>query len=295
MASYYKTNAIYETLSNSKNFIWVSGNAWILIYGDKRSMPKLVAFVYGKSWNIQKNIIDFVKLLSNKTKLPICFIEFDDNEDTYIEKIRISYDFEKFNIITLNELKKVFKNNGLDIDNKPCAKYLNDKTSSAYHTWQRKSLGYNITVSDIDLIRIQNNKYVEIVELKRSFKSVDIWEPYFDDFANFNLLYNLTIKASLCFTIVYNQRITKPIFKDIKEPLSIFEFNLDDAVKIANNISFEDFRMGIYHVYFTSDKKKYINVPFCNIELEDLKTLAFLNTCYKYDAIKELRRRNVKQ
>ena len=292
MANYYKTNIIYDSLLDNGDFIWVSGNAWSLIYGDKQSIPKLIAFVYGTSWNIQENIIIFSKSLSRKTKLPVCFIEFDDDEDNYIEKVRISYDFEKFDILTLDELKEVFKTNGLNIDNKPCSKYLNDKTSSAYHTWQRNSLGYNITVSDIDLIRMHNNKHIEIIELKRSFKNVSIWSPYSDDFANFNLLYNLAIKANFCFTIAYNQRITKPMFNDIKEPLSIFEFKINSANKIADNISFDDFKKGIYHIYFTSDMKKYVDVPFCNIEIQDLRTLSSLNTCYKEKAINELRRRN---
>jgi len=291
MANYYKTNAIYNSLPYGENFIWVSGNAWILIYGDKQSNPKIITLVYGKSWEKQSHIIEFVKFLSKNVKLPILFIEFNDQENHLIESVLVSSDANNYEEISLHALKKLFQKSGLDIKDEACAKYLNDKTSSAYHVWQRNSLGYNITVSDIDLVRLHNSKYVELIELKRSYKEVSDWKPYRDDYANFNLLYRLSVSLNLCFTIAYNQRVTKPNFSDIKEPLSIFEYTITSVTKIADKITFQDFINGIYHVYFSSNTK-YENVPFCNIEIADLEILSKITTRHKEKAILELKRRN---
>jgi hypothetical protein len=38
---YYQTNAVYEGLKSVEHdFLWVSGNAWTLIYGDSNATPK---------------------------------------------------------------------------------------------------------------------------------------------------------------------------------------------------------------------------------------------------------------
>jgi hypothetical protein len=64
--SYYKSNAVYEMLENTSNhqFIWVSGNAWALIYGDSGSTPLECALVYGKSWIFQVEMHTLLKKIA---------------------------------------------------------------------------------------------------------------------------------------------------------------------------------------------------------------------------------------
>ena len=106
------------------------------------------------------------------------------------------------------ELSKLFASIGLPVSNTHTAKYLNDRTSSAYHNWQRNSLGAALTVSDIDLWRVSETGDPEIVfELKRSYYDLSRWKPFTDDYRNFMLISNLCQRAGTHFKIIYNQRI----------------------------------------------------------------------------------------
>lgn len=114
-----------------------------------------------------KNIIP----LFRDSDIPFINICFDDKVDN-IEYIKIQDALlGTWKDISLQELKDVFKKFGVPINDNPCYKAINDKKSSAYHNWQRENLG-NITVSDIDLIRVSEGRIQEIVELKRSFLNV---------------------------------------------------------------------------------------------------------------------------
>src|SRR5690606_23313522 len=129
------------------------------------------------------------------------------------------------------------------INNNTTAKYLNDKTSSAYHNWQRNSLGRGITVSDIDLYRVSENGTPKVIyELKRSYYSLERWNPFRDDYSNFKLISNLCNKAGLEFKIIYNVRHKSPFFDDPSK-LKLFSVNFDKTPPIIlDGIStFEDF------------------------------------------------------
>jgi len=246
MSDYYKGNAIYDELSRvNHNFIWATGNAWLLIYGDKKSNPKVFTLVVGKSWKKQLDIIKALKFISSKTSIPFFLIKFNDEKESSIDKIAFISSIEKKkDIITLDELKNKFINVGLDIKFAKSHKYLNDKESSLYHKWQRNELGYNITVSDVDLIRInkKTGEPTEFIELKRSYIEVDKWFPYSDDFANFNLIYNtIAPSTNINFNILYNQRLTRPSFIDKHNPVSIFSYTPDKPTIIARKISFQNF------------------------------------------------------
>ena len=253
MPSYYKSNAIYDELNKvNHNFIWVIGNAWLLIYGDKESNPKVFVLVIGTSWEKQPNIINALKDINLKTSIPFFMIKFDDTDGSELNEIGFVSSLEPTKTtITLDELKNKFIKIGLDIKSGECHKYLNDKESSLYHKWQRNELGFNITVTDIDLIRINQDtgKPSEFIELKRSFLNVKKWNPYPDDFANFNLILNTThtIK-NIDFYILYNQRLTKPSFIDKHDPVSIFSYTMNNPIAIAREISFKDFIDGKYKI-----------------------------------------------
>lgn len=247
MANYYTTNAIYEELSKIQhNFLWASGNSWTLIYGNKIDIePKIIAFVQGYSWPYNQLLIDAVANISDLVKIPILYIKFDDTAKS-VQTVDIwDARSQKYNSIPLNELKKIFHLNGLNIADGSCDKYLNSEKSSAYHAWQRESLGNKIVVSDLDLIRIdpQNKIVIEICELKRSFYSLSEWKPYSDDYINFNLLYNMIKNSTIAFKIVYNQRTKNP-WRDIHDPVKVYSYTSNKPVLIQEECSFSDFVKG---------------------------------------------------
>ncbi len=255
MSQYYKTNAIYEALGKVEhNFQWVSGNAWLLVYGNKsEQQAKILVLVHGTSWKIQAEIINTLNVLAKKLKIPVYKIVFDDSNDDSISEVAFSSSLkDEGEMYYLNELKTIFKNAGLDIIDGKCDKYLNDRASSAYHKWQRFSLGNKITVSDLDLIRVNNQSKepIELIELKRSTAYVNIWKPYTDDYANFNLIDTISQQTSIPLSIVYNRmikdRITKVISDDIHEPVSIFSFSNNSSQVLKREYSFDDFVNGLY-------------------------------------------------
>lgn len=255
MEEYYKTNAIYETLDSIEHdFLWVSGNAWLLVYGNKNDQKaKVLVLTHGTSWKKQEDVIKFLKFLSKRLRIPIYKIMFDDSVDTSISEIAFSTILEDDGeMYFLNELKNIFKNAGLNIIDGSCDKYLNDKISSAYHKWQRTSLGNKIIVSDIDLIRMDEKKQepIELIELKRSTAKVTDWKPYRDDFANFNLIDTISKQTNIPLTIVYNRmiknKLTKTILKDIYNPVSIFNFSDNKYTVIERGYRFENFVLGNY-------------------------------------------------
>ncbi len=247
MPNYYTTNAIYDNLSGIEhNFVWASGNAWILIYGNKEEVdPKFIAFVHGTSWVGDSVLMESVASISLQTGLPVLFIRFDDNAID-VENVDLwNSEDRTFHTITLGELKDVFRDNGLNVASGTCDKYLNKQKSSAYHEWQRNTLGNAIVVSDIDLIRVdpQNNEAKEICELKRSYYSLADWNPYSDDYINFNLLYNMTKETSIEFKIVYNKRERNP-WNDIHDPVKIYSYTTNTPVLLHAECSFSDFVEG---------------------------------------------------
>lgn len=249
MSMYYNDNAIYEKLRsyNSDSFIWVSGNAWLLVYGDQYSIPKLLALVTTKTFCNEGLYIKQNKIitLSKELNIPFINISFDDtiNDIDYVKLQDNSSGIWKN--ISLQELKEIFKMFGVPVNTNPCYKAINDKKSSAYHNWQRENLG-NITVSDIDLIRISGNTIQEIIELKRSYYNFDKWKPFPDDYPNFNLVLNLCNKVGIDkFTILYNIREKNP-FKDIPDPVMLFNYyDRNKYIKIGT-FKFNDFYYGNY-------------------------------------------------
>lgn len=242
--SYYNSNAIYDHLGHTPHYCWTVGNAWILVYGDHNSDPKLIVFAHGKSWLEDKRVLAVVAVLSRWANLPSVRIEFDDSVDE-IERVRLHLDAETQQDITLPQLKALFAERGVPVNSDNFAKAINDKESSAYHKWQRASLG-NITVSDIDLVRIDNRKMVAILELKRSFKSLNDWSPYQADYPNFRLINNVCVRAGLGFVIAYNVRHTKPVFHDDPSQIKLYYYDTNFNVTQTKIVPLADFQSSNY-------------------------------------------------
>lgn len=245
--SYYKTNAVYKLLESAKQhpFVWVSGNAWMLIYGDQSATPKALVLAFGKSWSVQKDIVKTARDISSESGTPLFFVKFDDAANS-IDRVDFARYGQQFCEITLDELKDEFEKMGLPVKSGICGKSVNDTVSSAYHKWQRNSLGA-IKVTDIDLIRLNTEgKPIEAIELKRSFSPLQEWSPYPDDFVNFNLLLALCNKSAMKMTIAYNVRKTKPVFDDDASKFALFSYADVNSPKRIGQFSYNDFVAGSY-------------------------------------------------
>lgn len=247
--SYYKTNAVYHLLNmeESHPFVWVAGNAWILIYGDHQATPKVIALVCGQSWIIQKEITQTVKTLASQAGLPLLFIQFDDTA-TSIHRVKLRKPGQQACELTLDQLKNEFQTLGLPVKKGRCGKSVNSATSSAYHNWQRSCLGA-IKVTDIDLIRLNPHGVpIEAIELKRSFYALQDWQPYPDDYVNFDLLLAVCHRAGMQVTIAYNIRRTQPVFQDDASWLRLFSYQCPCRPVNLGILRYGDFLTGDYLV-----------------------------------------------
>nr|WP_321222221.1 hypothetical protein [uncultured Psychroserpens sp.] len=250
--SYYKGNAVYdELIKNSVNHLkFVTGNEWQLIYGDANCDPKLLVYVFGKNEseynsnlsNADQEGVDFYKHLSAITGVPYILIKFR-TDISEVTEVLLSTDGTNFELKNMMELMQVFSSYNLPISNSTTGKYLNDRTSSAYHKWQRGSLGSSLKVSDIDLYKVgANGNPTTIYELKRSYYSLDRWAPFRDDYNNFRLLSKLCNSAGTTFKILYNVRHKSPFFDDASK-LKLFSVNFNNTppIELDGIVDFQDF------------------------------------------------------
>lgn len=243
--SYYQTNAVYEGLKSIEHdFLWVSGNAWTLIYGDSNATPKAVVLVAGLSWQENSSVVNLMKKISSVSGLPFFFVYFDDSSNE-IEAAKVMFNQDDLGEIPLSELKNLFSGIGLPVKDGQARKYVNDATSSAYHNWQRDSLGA-IVVSDIDLFRKGGGGFpAEIIELKRSYYSLEKWRPFRDDYANFNLLLNLSKMCGITLKIAYNVRHKNPFYDDVSS-LTVFDYSRQGSPNLLGAYDFMSFVNGDY-------------------------------------------------
>lgn len=239
---YYNSNAIYEYIkANRLNHLqYVAGDAWQLVYGDSLCNPLLLVFAVAIPFGeidkapSEKERIGFNLLLkaAAKANLPARYIRFA-SDTTAVESVRVSDESITFTSLTMFELSALFGSFGLPVSNTQTVKYLNDASSSAYHHWQRLSLGASLTVSDIDLWKLSPDREPDtIFELKRSYYDLQKWKPFLDDYRNFKLISNLCKLAGMQFRIIYNQRIKNP-FEDKIDRLKLFTVDFSKEKAIA--------------------------------------------------------------
>ena len=251
--NYYRGNAIYNYIAQNSlnNLKFVSGNMWQLVYGDGNCIPRVLVLVIGstnESYDAvfsedEKTAFNLLNDLAAKTNLPIRVIKFN-TDDNDIEGVKIFNDLNSSaSKISMEELTQEFSLLGVPTSNSQTRKYLNDRTSSAYHKWQRSSLGSAITVSDIDLWKVNEQKDVEIIyELKRSYIPINRWQPYRDDYRNFQLISKLAQMANIEFDIAYNVRHKNP-FRDDISTIKVFsvDFAKNPPISLKQITSQDDF------------------------------------------------------
>lgn len=252
---YYKSNALYEYIrkNNIDKFEFVSGNLWQLVYGDGACIPRLLVVASGvNSTQISVGVMNSERVaysrilqLSCLTGVPAVFIRFCIDKE--VDSVYLYTSNGTFQKKTMFELTTIYSDYGLPINASSTAKYLNDKESSAYHKWQRASLGSQLKVSDIDLLKINliSNSIEVIYELKRSFISIEKWAPYTDDYNNFRLLGNLLTRTGIPLKIAYNVRTTKP-WNDNINTIKIFNVNVNNThlISFDKTVSLTDFING---------------------------------------------------
>jgi hypothetical protein len=228
---YYKSNALYEHIlaSNLTQFKFVVGDAWQLVYGNNTCQPLLLILAVGVPLVAIENApsaqereaFNLLSIAATNANLPIRYIRFPSDVEE-VESVRVSDQSFTYTTYSMLRLQELFGTFGLPVSNTRTAKYLNDANSSAFHKWQRSSLGAALTVSDIDLWLLDADGNPEIVfELKRSIYELSKWQPFTDDYNNFRLISRLCNLCGLRFKIIYNQR-TKTPFNDNIGRLKLF-------------------------------------------------------------------------
>lgn len=241
---YYKSNAVYEYISanNLTKFSFVTGNAWQLVYGNNSCEPLVLIFAVGVPLaalnaapsNDEKEAFNLLSVAGANAKLPVRYIRFACDVDE-VKTVCVSDHTFIYSSLSMQQLSALFGSFGLPVSDTQTTKYLNDKTSGTYHNWQRSSLGAALTVSDIDLWRLNKNGNPEFIfELKRSYYDLHHWKPFADDYRNFMLISNFCNMAGLQFRIIYNQRIKSP-FEDKIDKLKIFTVDFSKTSAITEN------------------------------------------------------------
>lgn len=151
--------------------------------------------------------------IAKQANLPLFWVRYVDCEiltnDDYIYLWHSQKMDGKFEVVQLKELVKIFNEYGIDakLENRTPNKSKNESLSSAFHMWQRECLRIGI-FADLDLVRIHDDKVVELIELKRSYIQFSKWNPYNADINNFAILSNLCEKlGGVDFHILFNEQI----------------------------------------------------------------------------------------
>lgn len=242
----YNGNAIYEYIStnNLSDYFYLVKNQWILIYGNSQAVPKLVVFV-SLTDNIRLPLSDaenkhrsICESIANQLNLPFIMVRFanSDNQNVWFYMTENNCR----GILPYHRLRDAFEYYGVVEKGTP-KKEVNQYTSSRYHQWQRTNLG-RITVSDLDLIKFNHDDIESIIELKRSKKSLNIWNPYTDDFANFALIINAIVRSGkhIPFYLYYNL-LADGVIGHRKEDISkikVFEFVQPNGIITPNEVHY---------------------------------------------------------
>lgn len=259
LSTYYNTNAIYEYLENNNvtGFLFAKGSLWLLLYGDKMCTPKML--IAASSANLEdyhnmtfseheKDIFNIGEQLANKAGLPFGIIRFcsDLKEIDFVQCL--NWSTKKYKIVSIDKLREVFEKHGIHTKSNQTQKPVNDKPSSAFHNWQRDTLGDEIVATDLDLLRIDTNgNLIDIYELKRAeTPPFDEWEPFKRDYPNFKLVSKFSEMVGINFYILFNRRTKKPFCDDIsKLKLFTFDHNNEGNSTFVKTLTLEEFIGGI--------------------------------------------------
>ena len=228
----YTGNGIYDYIEEKKlDYFYLMEHNWLLIYGDSASIPKVLVLV-SEVENLtnmdsvkERNAANKAFIVSKSLNLPFIFVRFMINSST----VAVWHSFAKiWEKKTYEQLRDLYEQFGV-VQPGTAKKAVNIYTSSPYHDWQRNNLG-RITVSDIDLVKIDNNQVKAIYELKRSYIDLSKWKPFENDYPNFALIINSIVGSNkqIPFKLYYNKMFKGEAGmrnEDINE-IKVFEFSI---------------------------------------------------------------------
>ena len=247
--SYYQTNAVYEELDRREvpNLVWVTGSEWLLIYADSNLAIRALVNLREESGAKSSKRSDLaraaVRKIAERGNVPWVTLKYQKGGQPLTE-VEVTLQGESPQNVTMAKLRNIFSELGIPpVPGK--AKPINSATSNPYHDWQQREFA-GLKVSDLDLIRLNEGltEAVEVVELKRSFIPLDSWNPYPDDYNNFELVRKFVSPAEAKFTIAYNVRTKNP-WKEHIENMALFDYSARHSTRIAK-VSFNNFVDGSY-------------------------------------------------
>jgi hypothetical protein len=225
-------------------FFYLTEDAWLLIYGKADCKPLVLCLAHELGKDFCEQEIRVINQLITSLQLPFIHLAFDSNDhrdNFYFEQGCLDF---KFNEISSDELKMVFSDLGLNVTG-VTNKQINKTSSSKYHNWQRQNLGKDTVVSDVDLLRLNDNKVIEIIELKRSYLELEKWIPFKADYPNFNLVGHAFVSKKIRFTIAYN-KFTKRPYNDDTSQIKIFDCKFVNKQNYHGVFTLERFLKGHY-------------------------------------------------
>ena len=211
--TYYRGTNLYDVLADRApdRFVWVAGDAWCLIYGDAAAAPRLAVFVEAVPVASLSDTVTQARVkvrsaffaLADGAHLPKMHIRFPTDRD--LEAVVEGTGTGVANELSLEDLRGRFEAAGVPVRSGAVTKAINRQSSSSFHEWQRATLGSEITVSDVDLLRVDpEDRVAEVVEIKRSNIPLAQWSPFRDDYDNFRLVGGLADANRVPFTISYH-------------------------------------------------------------------------------------------
>lgn len=232
LCTYLINHANSHTISfydSSKSLLIISNkvtNEPILLLWDNRVTEE--EYKSFEASNYESKVYQISCELADRINLPLVLIRYVDmklmTSDTIVQFVSRDPDTEiseKYIRDNIEEQKIKYlvdyitsKGQKAELINKIPKKTQNDKLSSAFHIWQRTCMKVGI-FTDIDLIRIVDNKIQGIIELKRSINQLKYWKPYSADFFNYVMLMKFCDKAGIGLNIVFNHQISEKQFNQI--------------------------------------------------------------------------------
>ena len=240
----YTGNDIYDYVTANKlDYLYMMEHHWLLLYGDSNCVPKLLV-IASKTNDIEApySVEDSKDannsyLVSKSLKLPFLFIRFSETSENVSVWDSGNRDWK---VMHFDDLRNIFDGYEVVQPGTP-KKAINQYSSSIYQDWQRDSLG-NITVTDLDLVKLNDKKVSTIYELKRSKVPLERWKPYSDDYPNFALIINAIVNAGndIRFKLIYNLMFDGVAEKRIEKlsRVKFYEFDIPNQMIKSKEVKY---------------------------------------------------------
>lgn len=237
MPEFYQGNGIYQYLWERELFgryFWASGNMWTLLYANLDGEPVTLCFasrvdreeeLLRPATEEEAQVYRPFRRLAEQAQMPLFTLRFVE-DGLPCRQFHVKLHGDKLSrLVSSEELLDWLRQTGLRFQGGAAHKQVNDRPSSSFHLWQRIHMGTSIVAADLDLMRMEGERFDTLYELKRSFQSLEAWTPYGADRVNYLAQLQLARRAGAKFQTVYNVRHTKPSFFDDVSRLKIYDMD----------------------------------------------------------------------